>query len=422
MKNYDVIVVGGGFAGVGAAVASARLGAKTLLIEKSGCLGGAASNSLVLPFMRYFTDVKDDDGTKKKLYLVQGIFKEIVERAKSREVGADTFFNTDYLKYILDNMLCESGADVLFHATLSGAEVEDGKIKSIEVSTVNGKNKFGADCFVDATGDANLAMLSKCGFRLGRESDSLCQPMTLCFRVTGVSFNEFFGHYSEIQELYKEYRLAGKIKNPREDILVFKTCNENIIHFNSTRIVKLNPTDPFDLSRAEIEGRKQMIELTEFLKNNFEFCRNISIVSSAVSVGVRESRMINGEHILTGDELVKTTKFADAIAAGDYDIDIHNPEGTGTSHHYFEAGTYYTIPYRSLVAKDVSNLLVAGRCISCDHEAQASIRIMPICCATGHAAGVAAAIASNTKKPAKSADVKLIQKELKNQNAFIGLD
>lgn len=422
MKNYDVIVVGGGFAGVGAAVASARLGAKTLLIEKSGCLGGAASNSLVLPFMRYFTDVKADDGTKKKLYLVQGIFKEIVERAKSREVGADTFFNTDYLKYILDDMLCESGADVLFHATLSGAEVEDGKIKSIEVSAVNGKNKFGADCFVDATGDANLAMLSKCGFRLGRESDSLCQPMTLCFRVSGVSFNEFFSHYSEIQKLYNEYRISGKIKNPREDILVFNTCNENVIHFNSTRIVKLNPTDPFDLSRAEIEGRKQMIELTEFLKNNFEFCRNISIVSSAVSVGVRESRMINGEHILTGDELVKTTKFADAIAAGDYDIDIHNPEGTGTSHHYFEAGTYYTIPYRSLVAKDVSNLLVAGRCISCDHEAQASIRIMPICCATGHAAGVAAAIVSKSGEPAKSADVELIQKELKNQNAFIGLD
>ena len=422
MKNYDVIVVGGGFAGVGAAVASARLGAKTLLIEKSGCLGGAASNSLVLPFMRYFTDVKADDGTKKKLYLVQGIFKEIVERAKCLEVGADTFFNTDYLKYILDSILCESGADVLFHTALTDTEVEDGKIKSIEVSTVNGKNKFGADCFVDATGDANLAMLSKCGFRLGRESDSLCQPMTLCFRVSGVSFNEFFGHYSEIQALYNEYRLAGKIKNPREDILVFNTCNENIIHFNSTRIVKLNPTDPFDLSRAEIEGRKQMIELTEFLKKNFDFCRNISIVSSAISVGVRESRMINGEHILTGDELVKTTKFADAIAAGDYDIDIHNPEGTGTSHHYFEAGTYYTIPYRSLVAKDVKNLLVAGRCISCDHEAQASIRIMPICCATGHAAGVAAAIVSKSGEPAKSADVELIQKELKNQNAFIGLD
>lgn len=422
MKKYDVIVVGGGFAGVGAAVASARLGAKTLLIEKRGCLGGAASNSLVLPFMRYFTDVKADDGTKKKLYLVQGIFKEIVERAKCLEVGADTFFNTDYLKYILDSILCESGADVLFHTALTDTEVEDGKIKSIEVSAVNGKNKFGADCFVDATGDANLAMLSKCGFRLGRESDSLCQPMTLCFRVSGVSFNEFFSHYSEIQKLYNEYRISGKIKNPREDILVFNTCNENVIHFNSTRIVKLNPTDPFDLSRAEIEGRKQMIELTEFLKNNFEFCRNISIVSSAISVGVRESRMINGEHILTGDELVKTTKFADAIATGDYDIDIHNPEGTGTSHHYFEAGTYYTIPYRSLVAKDVSNLLVAGRCISCDHEAQASIRIMPICCATGHAAGVAAAIVSKSGEPAKSADVELIQKELKNQNAFIGLD
>ena len=421
MKKYDVIVVGGGFAGVAAAVAAARMGVKTLLVEKTGNLGGAASNSLVLPFMRYFTDVKNNDGTKSKLYLVQGIFKEIVEKVKANEVGADTFFNTDYMKYVLDGIVTDSGADILFHSYVTSSDVENRKIKSLEISSANGKNVFYSDCFVDATGDANLAFLADCGFRLGRKSDNLCQPMTLCFRISGIQFNEFFFHLSEIQELYKKHREIGKVKNPREDILVFNTCNENVIHFNSTRVIKLNPTDPFDLSRAEIEGRKQMIELVDFLKNNFEFCKNIHIVSSASEIGIRESRMIDGEHILTGSELVKTTKFYDAVAAGDYDIDIHNPEGTGTSHHYFEAGMYYTIPLRSLIVKDADNLLAAGRCISCDHEAQASVRIMPICCATGHAAGVAAAISVRDGLQFKKVDYKAVQNELKKQGAFLGI-
>lgn len=420
MTKYDVIVAGGGFAGICAAVSAARLGAKTLIIEKSGSFGGAASNSLVLPFMRYFTDVKNEDGTKSKLYLVQGIFGEIVKRAKGNEVGADTFFNTDYMKYALDRIVTESGADILFHSYITAVNSEGRKLKSVEVSSADGKHTFCADYFIDATGDANLSFLAGNTFRLGREADSLCQPMTLCFRITGVSFKEFFSHYSEIQALYKEFKDNGKLKNPREDILVFDTANENIIHFNSTRIIKLNPTDPFDLSRAEIEGRQQMIELVEFLKDNFEFLKNISIVSSASEIGIRESRMINGEHVLTGGELVATTKFYDAVAAGDYDIDIHNPEGTGTSHHYFEAGTYYTIPLRSLIASDFDNLLAAGRCISCDHEAQASVRIMPICAATGHAAGAAAAIAAKDSVALKDIDYKSVQKALLNQGAFIG--
>ncbi len=420
MKKYDVIVAGGGFAGVCAAVSAARLGAKTLIIEKSGSFGGAASNSLVLPFMRYFTDIKNEDGTKRKLYLVQGIFKEIVERAKGNEAGADTFFNTDYMKFTLDRIVTESGADILFHSYITSVNTEGRKLKSVELSCADGKHTFCADYFIDATGDANLSFLAGNTFRLGRKADSLCQPMTLCFRITGVSFKEFFSRYSEIQALYKEFKNKGKLKNPREDILVFDTANENIIHFNSTRIIKLNPTDPFDLSRAEIEGRQQMIELVEFLKDNFEFLKNISIVSSASEIGIRESRMINGEHVLTGGELVATTKFYDAVAAGDYDIDIHNPEGTGTSHHYFEAGTYYTIPLRSLIASDFDNLLAAGRCISCDHEAQASVRIMPICAATGHAAGAAAAIAAKDSVALKDIDYKSVQKALLNQGAFIG--
>ena len=191
-----------------------------------------------------------------------------------------------------------------------------------------------------------------------------------------------------------------------------------MVHFNSTRIVKLNPTDPFDLSRAEMEAREQM-ELFSFLKDNFSSFKNAQIAISASSIGVRESRMVKGEHCLTSEEILSTTKFDTAIAAGNYDIDIHNPEGAGTHHCFFKAGEYYTIPYGSIVAKDCYNLFVAGRCISCDHETQASIRIMPTCCSTGEAAGVAAALLSAKGGCAKELDVKKVQDILIKNGAFI---
>ena len=162
-----------------------------------------------------------------------------------------------------------------------------------------------------------------------------------------------------------------------------------------------------------------MVELIDFLKTNFHSFRSAEIVASASSIGVRESRMVLGEHILTGKELVETKKFEDSVAAGNYDIDIHNPEGSGTSHYFFPEGEYYTIPYRSLVVKDADNLFVAGRCISCDHEAQASVRIMPICCATGQAAGAGAAAAFKSGCAARDADISCVRDILKRGGAFI---
>ena len=155
-----------------------------------------------------------------------------------------------------------------------------------------------------------------------------------------------------------------------------------------------------------------------FLKQ-FEAFNDSFIVSVAADIGVRESRKLKGEHILTADELVKCIKFEDSIALGNYDIDIHNPEGAGTSHYYFKPGEYYSIPYRSLLPKEYDNLLVGGRCISATHEAQASIRIMPICATTGEAAGTAAAVAFNTGKTAKTVDIKQVQALLKKNGAAI---
>lgn len=417
MKNYDIIVAGGGFAGVGAAVAAARLDKKVLLIDRNGSLGGAASDSLVMPFMPYGTKIKKDEKAVY-FYLVKGIFEEITNRLIEQKAGDRQNFNTSRLEAILDEFVTENNVDVLFHADIVGVNKNGRRLNSVSVATVSGVLEIGASYFIDATGDANLAYLSGCGYNLGRENDNLCQPMTLCFRVSGLNFEEMRNHNAEVQALYASEKKKGNIENPREDILFFRTDDPNVVHFNTTRIVKHDPTDPFMLTAAEMTARKQMIELVDFLKANFKFAENAVIVSSASRIGVRESRMVIGEHILTGKELVDLTKFPDAVAAGNYDIDIHNPEGSGTSHYFFPAGEYYTIPLSSLIAKDADNLFIAGRCISCDHEAQASIRIMPICCATGHAAGVAAAVACSSNVPAKSVDTAKVQSLIKSQNGY----
>ena len=159
-----------------------------------------------------------------------------------------------------------------------------------------------------------------------------------------------------------------------------------------------------------------------FLKENAAGFADACMLSCAPEIGVRESRMIKGLHTLTEQELKACTRFPDAVAAGNYDIDIHSPDGGGTSHYYFGEGEYYTIPYRSLVPRGMSNLLVAGRCISATHEAQASIRIMPICACLGEAAGIAAAASKRAGTSFPDTDVKKIQKMLRENGAFIGID
>lgn len=424
MKKYDIIVAGGGFAGAAAAIAAGRQGKKVLLFDKSNCMGGAATNCLVNPFMAYTTKI---DGKPHRLNA--GIFLEIQnkldemrkETGELRFIEGRSIFSEEHLKIILNRMALDAGVELLYHAYLCGVSRSDsdGKISSITVSTKSGSIELCADCYIDATGDADLSVLAGCPHRLGRDADSLCQPMTLNFRVSNVDTEKFYQDRPMLQELYKKQRSEGKIKNPREDILVFNVIQDKVLHFNSTRIVKLNPVDPFDLTRAEIEAREQVLELYMFIKKNSESFKNAELLMTAADIGVRESRMINGRHILTGKEIVACAKFDDSIACGNYDVDIHNPEGSGTSHYYFPDGQYYEIPYRSLLPLEVNNLIVAGRCISVDHEAQASMRVMPIVCCVGEAAGVAAAVSVDGKCNPADADIAEIQRILVKNGAVI---
>ena len=424
-KRWDLIVVGAGLTGVAAAVSARRQGMEVLLIEKAGFLGGAPATCLINPFMPYCTKVEDG-----KLALSQGFFAEL--QGLLREVGGyvggtNTLaegsrheeLHEEYVKLALDRLIVREGVQPLFHAYLCGVEKEGDSIQAVQVATKCGVLRFEAQYFVDCTGDADLAVMAGCPFHLGRE-DGLCQPMTLCFRIGNIDIPTFDKNRPLMQKLYKQFQAEGKIKNPRENVLLFYTHVDGMLHFNTTRVIKLDPTNPFDVTNAEMMAREQMFELYYFLRDNIPGCEKSQLLYSAGEIGVRESRMIDGEYLLNQDDLINCVKFEDRIAAGNYDIDIHNPEGTGTSHYYFAPGTWYTIPYRSLLPKNTDNLLVAGRCISTTHEAQASIRIMPIVATLGHAAGVAAGLANKAGVGVKDVDVKQLQKQLEAEGAFIG--
>lgn len=420
MYEFDVIVVGGGLTGVAAAVCAAREGMKVLILEQSGFLGGAMGNCLINPFMPYTTKM-EINGEKKTVKLSDGFFTEIMDRLAEMGGRQGSTFHEEYLKLILDRMVVEAGVTVLLHSTLCGVEKSGDTITGVTTVSKAGKLTMHAKCFIDCTGDADLAVMAGCPTHLGRDKDQMCQPMTLCFRLANVDIEKYRENKPMINELYQKFQAEGKIKNPRENVLIFYHPVKNMLHFNTTRVIKLNPVDPFHLTRAEMEAREQMFEMYYFLKENIPGFENADIAFSAPQIGVRESRMIDGEHLLTEQELKACTRFDDAIAAANYDIDIHSPDGAGTSHYYFPDGEYYTIPYRSMLPLRADNLIVSGRCISSTHEAQASYRVMPIVTTLGQAAGVAAAVSIKQEVKPKEVDIREVQRILKESGAFLGI-
>ncbi len=409
MKKYNLIVAGGGMAGVAAAVTAAREGLSVLIVEKFGSFGGAMSNSLVYPYCRYYLK-------GGKTLLTDGIFTEIRKRKDEYE---DSSWET--YKFVFDDMVTEAGVDVLFHSTVIKADCEARTVKSVAVATKSGIIEFGADFFIDATGDGELIYMTGCECQLGRESDNLCQPMTTCFRLGNVDLELYHKDKPMLQEKYKELLKENKLINPRENILTFEGLADGILHFNTTRVVKHNPVDSFEISKAEIIARKQVWEMVDFLKKNSRAFENCTIISIAHHIGVRESRKLKGVHILTAEEIMNQTPFEDTIALGNYDLDIHSPEGTGTYICHFDERKYYQIPYRALLPKEYDNMLVAGRCLSANHEAHSAVRIIPICASMGEAAAVAISTALKTKTNVHTVDIKKVIERLKEKGAVVDI-
>ena len=423
--KYDLIVVGGGFAGTAAAIEAARHGTDVLLIEKYNCLSGAAAYALVSPFMSYWTHMPE---TKERKYLAGNLFMELCEEAlkltapsvdTNTDAIRDSLFDEESMKLAMIRMARAAGVTLLFNTTVTAVQAENGVVRSVKAVCKAVEMEFCADQFIDATGDAELSYLAGCECEVGRDGDGLCQPMTLCFRVGGIDKAKFEPFRPKMQALYKEWQAEGKLSNPRENVLCFRNYNNGVIHFNTTRVTHKSPTDPFALTEAEITAREQVYEMMRFLREAVDGCENARLLSTALHIGIRESRRVIGDYVLCEKDLISLARFEDVVAVSNYAIDIHSPDGSGTRFQEFKDGEWYEIPYRALLPKGFENLLVAGRCISSTHEAQASYRIMPYCAEIGQAAGCAAAVAKKSGKTVRTVDVKEVQRILRSEGFVI---
>lgn len=399
---YSVIVVGGGPAGIAAAIAARRQGLSTLLVERYGFLGGMATAGLVTPFMTTLG--------------AEGLYPELLTRLEKWEALKGRNFDGELTKLALDEWLTEEGVELLFHALLTDVKVEAGRITRITIAGKGQELELEASYFIDCTGDGDLAALAGVPTNMGREEDHLCQPMTTCFQVGGVQ-DDLMLPRQELSALYNEAKAEGKLQNPRENVLWFHTIRPGEVHFNTTRVVGKNPVSMRELTEAELEARGQIAQMFKWLKAEIPAFKDAYILRIATQIGVRESRTIEGAYQLTEEDVLAGRKFPDSIGKCSYPIDIHSPKGEGTRIASLSPGDWYEIPYSTLYHPDFKNLLAAGRCISSTHQAQASLRIMPTCMVLGQAAGTAVALAAEEKLSVAQVPIEQLQTELKAQGA-----
>jgi hypothetical protein len=412
----DVLVVGGGPAGMAAAVGAAATGAQVILAERYGFFGGNATAALVMPLMSFHTQqhrvergprplMPDDHGPGEPA--IAGVLQTLLHRLvqaggaipPSLDTGYVVPFDPEIFKLVALDLLDDAGVHFLLHA-LATDVVGGANVRGVVLETKSGPLVIEARAVVDCTGDGDLAARAGAPFEIGREEDALVQPMTLMFRMAEFEQAAFQNYVREhpdqwrgvhgLWDLVQRATAAGELDLPREDILMFGTPHEREVCVNSTRVRGVLGNNVWDLSYAEWEGRRQMRQIAAFLQRYVPGFADSYVVQSGVNVGVRETRRILGEYQLTADDVLSARSFPDVIARGTYPLDIHNPAGKGTILTRLPPGQAYEIPLRCLVPLSVENLLVAGRCISGTHEAHSSYRVMPIAMATGHAAGVCA--------------------------------
>ena len=440
----DVLVVGGGPAGLGAALGAANAGARVILAERYGFLGGNATAALVMPLMSFHTQkprrekvgsttlLPTDHGPGEPV--LAGAVTTFLERlvqaggaiSPSLKTGYVVPFDPEIFKLVSMELLDEAGVRFLFHAFASDILGDQG-VKGVVFETKSGPVVIRAGVVVDCTGDGDVAARAGAPHEIGREHDQLVQPMTLMFRITEferAAFNAYVKEHPDqwrgvhgLWDLIRRATAAGELQLPREDMLFFATPHERELSVNSTRVTKVLGTDVWDLSYAEWESRRQMRQIAAFLRRYVPGFEKAYVVQSGVNIGVRETRRILGDYQLTADDILQARKFPDVIARSTYPVDIHNPEGRGTMLKRVPPGEAYDIPLRSLVPRGIEGLLVAGRCISGTHEAHSSYRVMPVSIATGQAAGVCAALSVRRGKSPRFIPATDVQAELVRQGA-----
>jgi hypothetical protein len=430
--KFDLIVAGSGSSGSTTAIAAARAGARTLLIERYGFLGGTSTAVLDTFYGFYIPG-------SRSLKVVAGVADDVIaalhrfggcfERPNTYGAGTGITYNSEYLKVVWERLVLEAGASILLHAWIQDAEVSAGRIRSVTVATKQGLRKLEADFFVDATGDADLCYFAGVACELAGEHEP-AQQLTTTFKVANVdcaarnaiSKEEFHSRMAAAAESI-EFDL------PRRDGSDHATPISGLMAANMTRVQSFvknngqfrNASDPELLTCAEIEGRKQALEYLRFLKQKIPGYANAELVAFGTQIGVRETRRVQGEYRLTRQDVLSANQFEDQIGLCGAPIEEHHT-GHDTKWQYLPDGRCVGIPFRTLIPLGVDNVLVAGRCFSATHDAHASVRSMAQCMAMGQAAGAAAALCIAQKQFPRELDVALLQQGLREEGAILSLE
>lgn len=436
----DVLVVGGGPSGVAAAVAAARMDARVVLVERYGFLGGMWTAGLVLTLAGY------NCWLKPYYRCVDGVGGEWVRRATAKgfaEDNAGWVLNSDAegMKLIADEMITEAGVIPVFHTWAAEPIVENGSVKGILFENVEGRGAIRARVTVDCTGNGDMVFRSGASYRKGKT----LQPMTLAFDLGNVHPNPHASHTeprcipigpepvnlaggtlksnaSRRLDIEIDYdrimadREAGKL--PLFGGPWFGGLWKDVAWVNTVRVAADGSLNE-ELTAAEIQGRKDAQTLTDYFRRTVPGFEQARIQRTGAQIGVRETRTLDGLYTLTGSDIRRGCEFPDAIGLGCWSIDIHPT--TARANHDMYVPLPYQIPFRALVPKDMGSLLAAGRCMSVDREALASIRVGATCCVTGQAAGVAAALSAKGGTQPRDIDTGRLQEVLRSQETLIDL-
>ena len=415
VAKVDVLVAGGGPAGIGAALGAARNGAKTMLIESANCLGGMATAGMMSHWC---------GGTESPL------LDEIFERTKASpllppepgESAGNWATAHEAQKTALQELLLEAGVVLQYHTFVAGAVVEGGCVKGLITESKSGREVILAGTVIDATGDGDAAAAAGAEFSLGREGDHVCQPVTLMFRIGGVDCDRavFPGSFESLIDLPKgEIQSLGRqnLPHPAGHVLLYRAPLPGEVCVNMTNVIGVDGTNVRDLTRAELVCREQMKKIVVFLREFVPGYETCYAVTSAANVGVRETRHFKALYELTEFDIVEAKLFEDWIATRNhFNFDIHSLKGPGLDEHgaqkHFQSKGKYSVPFRCCVPEKLDGLLLSGRNIGGTHKAHSNFRVMPICLNIGQGAGVAAALAARDGISVRKGDVREVQKRL----------